>query len=183
MTRNTDVVAQSATEVDTATEVPAEPTDTGESPPPARRDRTGLWIIVVLVVGYLIQVGWRLYLSRHLDAPAAHADEDGYLIAARALAGGPGGPSTENSAFRRVGYPLLLSPIYWFTSNAFTVYKAAQGINAIINALVFPLAYLFGRRVLRMPSRATLVAAFAAALLPAVVFYSEFAMTDAIIAT
>ncbi len=64
MTRNTDVVAQGATEVDTPAEVPAEPTDTGESPPPARRDRTGLWIVVVIVVGYLIQVGWRLYLSR-----------------------------------------------------------------------------------------------------------------------
>ena len=104
-------------------------------------------------------------------------------MAARAIAGGHGGYSTENTAFRRTGYPLLLSPIYWFTSDPFQVFRAAQVVGVLINALVFPLAYLFGRRVLAVPRGWALGTAFAAASLPAVVFYSGLAMTDAVLAT
>jgi hypothetical protein len=156
------------------------PVATTTAPPAQKRAN---WLLIALIAGYLIQIAWRLYLDRKLIVPGAHADEDSYLITARALAGGPGGPSTENAVFRRVGYPMLLSPIYWFTHDAFQVYRGAQVINALINALMFPLAYLFGRRVLAIPRRSVaLAAAFAAAAIPAVVFYGEFAMTDAIIA-
>lgn len=150
-----------------------------QSPPSNKHDR---WLSVVLVVGYLLQVGWRIYLSRNLITPAAHADEDGYLIAARALAGGPGGETTENGAFRRMGYPMLIAPVYWFVADAFKVYRGVLIVNAVLNAAVFPLAFLFARRVLDLPRRTALAGGFVAALLPAVVFYAEFAMTDAIIA-
>lgn len=140
-------------------------------------------VAIVLVLGYLANVAWRLYLVRHLDVPAAHADEDGYLVAARALAGGAGGFSTDNAAFRRVGYPLLISPVYWFTSDPWQVYRGTQVMNALINALTLPLAYVFGVRVLRTPRSWALAGAFVVAAMPAVVFYGEFAITDAVIAT
>jgi hypothetical protein len=150
----------------------------------ARRpvDVSSRWIILALVVGYVLHVLWRVWLTRHLDAPAAHADEDGYLVAARALVGGPGGATTENEAFRRLGYPLLLSPVYLFTSDAFAVYRGALLINALVGALVFPLAYLFGTRVVGLPRLTALGAGFVAAAMPAVVFYSEFALTDGVLA-
>lgn len=147
----------------------------------SRRSPAG-WLAALLVVGFAASVAWRLWLVRDLIAPAAHADEDGYLLAARALAGGAGGYSTENALFRRAGYPLLLSPIYWFTSDAFQVYRGAQLVNAVVNAATLPLAYLFARRVFRMRAGWALGAAALAATMPAVVFYSQFAMADAVLA-
>src|SRR5262245_51361489 len=146
------------------------------------RSRARTWVLVAIVVGYLLHVGWRIYLSRNMITPAAHADEDGYLIAARALTGGPGGITTENEAFRRMGYPMLISPVYWFTTDAFNVYRGVLILNAFLNALVFPLCFLFARRVLDLSRRAAIIGALVAATLPAVVFYSEFAMTDAVLA-
>ncbi|MBT8228190.1 MAG: hypothetical protein HKP61_18280 [Dactylosporangium sp.] len=141
------------------------------------------WLIVALVVGYVVHVVWRLWLLRGMITPAAHADEDGYLLAARALAGGAGGYSTENTLFRRVGYPMMLAPIYWFTSDAFQVYRVTQVLNAVINAALYPLAYLFARRVFALPRSWALGGAFAVTAMPAVAFYSQFAMADAILAT
>jgi hypothetical protein len=155
---------------------------TARPPAEAPRGRAATWVLIALAVGYLLHIAWRIYLSRNMITPAAHADEDGYLLAARALTGGPGGITTENDAFRRMGYPMLISPVYWFTSDAFSVYRGVLILNACLNALVFPLTYLFGRRVLDLSRRTALGGAFVAATLPAVVFYAEFAMTDAVLA-
>lgn len=136
---------------------------------------------VVVVLGFVVQLAFRLWLARGVDAPAGHPDEDGYLIAARVLTGGPGGYSTENVDFRRVGYPLLLTPAYWWPGDAFDVFHRAQVISAFFGASVFPLAALFARRVLAVPTRWALGMGFAAAALPAVTFYSTLAMTDAVL--
>jgi hypothetical protein len=141
------------------------------------------WLVAALVVGYLLLVAWRLWLARSVPTPIAHTDEDRYLISARALAGGPGGTGNDTEAFRRMGYPLLLAPIYLFTHDPFKVYPAAQAVGAIINALAFPLAYLFGRRVLGVQSRpVALGLAAVAATLPAVAYYSQFTLTDVLFA-
>jgi hypothetical protein len=151
---------------------------------PAPRPEVGRARLVVaaVVLGYLAHVAWRFWLTRTLDAPSAHADEDAYLLAARAIAGGPGGGTTENRAFRRLGYPLMIGPAYLFTSDAFTVYKAALGVNAFINALVFPLSYLFARRALGLGRLVAFGGGFVAAALPAVLFYAEFTFIDAVVA-
>jgi uncharacterized membrane protein YciS (DUF1049 family) len=77
------------------------------------------------------------------------------------------------------GYPLLITPVYWFTSNPVSVYHAVLTINAAISALVLPLGYLACRR-LGVDRPAAYGVAMIAALLPAGFFYSEYAMTDAI---
>jgi 4-amino-4-deoxy-L-arabinose transferase-like glycosyltransferase len=159
------------------------PSTEGAREPGTTKPRRTPWLAIALVVGFLLNVAWRLWLVRDIQVPAAHADEDGYLLAARALAGGPGGYSTENTAFRRVGYPLLLAPIYWFTSNPFQVYRGAQLVDALVNSLTFPLAYLFARRVFAQPRSWSLGLGLLVASMPAVVFYSQYAMTDAVLVT
>ncbi len=161
---------------------PASRQVTGARGQPGLLDRRR-WLVAVLIVGFAVHVLWRLFLVRDLIAPAAHADEDGYLLAARALAGGAGGYSTENMLFRRAGYPLLLAPIYWFTSDAFQVYRSAQVVNAVINAATFPLAFLFARRVFAVSRGWAVAGAFVVATMPAVAFYGQFAMADAVLAT
>ncbi len=149
---------------------------------PARR-RGARWVIVgAVLLGYAVQVLWRLWLARHLDAPAAHGDEDGYLIAARVLAGGPGGHSSQNSDFARYGYSLLITPAYWFGWDAFGVYRRVQLLNALLGSATLPLAYHLARRALRLAPGWALGAAALAASLPAVAFYGEFALSDAVCA-
>jgi hypothetical protein len=77
------------------------------------------------------------------------------------------------------GYPLLITPAYWFSSNPSTVYHGVMVINAVISALVLPLGYLACRR-LGLGRPAAYGVAFAAALVPAGFFYSAYAMTDAV---
>ena len=110
--------------------------------------------------------------------PLANPDETAYLIAARVLAGGPAADLSGSTLYQG-GYPLLITPAYWFTSNPATVYHAVLVINAAISAAVLPLGYLVCRR-LGLDRPAAYGVATVAALVPAGFFYSEYAMTDAV---
>ncbi|MGC5662392.1 hypothetical protein ACN261_18645 [Micromonospora sp. WMMD723] len=147
---------------------------------PARRRRR--LVPALLVVGWLLGVGWRMWLSRHVPLPIAHTDEDSYLHTARALAGGPGGFSSENGPLRRVGYPLLISPAFLGERDFTDSYRLVQLINAAVNATVLPLAYLLLRRLVPVRPAVALAAATVAATLPATVFYAGVAMIDAVLA-
>ena len=135
------------------------------------------WALLV-AVGWLVEFGLRVWFSRGQSVPLANPDESAYLIAGRVLAGGPATDFSYSTLYQ-AGYPLLIAPVYWFTSNTVTVYHAVLVINAAISALLMPLAYVMGRRLGLVRPAAYAVAAVAA-LLPAGLFYSEFAMTDAI---
>jgi len=145
--------------------------------PPKRDSRARRWGLL-LVFGWLVQAGLRAWLSRMQTVPLSTPDEEAYLIAARVLAGGAPANFSYSTLYP-AGYPLLIAPVYWFAHNPVTVYRAVLMINAAISALVLPLAYLAGRR-LRLARPAAYGVATVAALLPAALFYSEFAMTDAI---
>jgi hypothetical protein len=164
----------------------------GTTPVPARTGRTGrirrvpgvtarpsgrFWVIL-LTVGWLVQAGLRAWFSRQQFMPLANPDETAYLVAARVLAGGPGA-DLSGSTLYQAGYPLLITPVYWFTSNPSTVYHAVLVINAVISALVLPLGYVACRR-LGLDRPAAYVVATVAALVPAGFFYSQYAMTDAV---
>jgi hypothetical protein len=133
---------------------------------------------LLLVAGWLVQAGLRAWLSRAQVAPLANPDETAYLIAARVLAGGPAA-NLSGSTLYQGGYPLLITPVYWFTSNPVTVYHAVLMINAVISAIVMPLGYLASRR-LGLDRPAAYAVAMIAALVPAAFFYSEYALSDAI---
>ncbi|WFE64870.1 hypothetical protein [Micromonospora sp. WMMD714] len=150
---------------------------------PARPAGRRRWLVpVLLAVGWLLGVGWRMWLSRHVPLPIAHTDEDSYLHTARALAGGPGGFSSENGPLRRVGYPLLISPAFLGERDFADSYRLVQLINAAVNATVLPLAYLLVRRLVPVRRAVALAAAAVAATLPATVFYAGVAMIDAVLA-
>src|ERR1700688_3613890 len=118
--------------------------------------------VVLLVVGWLCQAGLRAWFGRMQVMPLANPDETAYLIAARVLAGGPGADLSGSTLYQG-GYPLLITPAYWFTSNPVTVYHIVLAINAAISALLMPLGYLACRR-LRVHRRTGYSVAMIAAL-------------------
>jgi hypothetical protein len=133
-------------------------------------------ILGLLFVGWLAQVLIRFWLARHQVGPVANPDEAGYLVAARRLAGGPGADLSGHT-FYQGGYPLLLTPIFWLTSDPTTAYRLVMLVNALVGALAFPLAHLGLRRL----GVANPMLAWVAALLPAVVIFGRFALADAIL--
>ncbi|WP_067469214.1 hypothetical protein [Actinomadura macra] len=148
-------------------------------PLPARPRPTALpWL---LAAGVLAQAAVRLWFARARTAPAANPDETGYLVAARWLAGGPGGDLSGNT-FYQGGYPLLLTPAYWFSHDPATVYTTVMVINAVLGAALFPLGYAAARRF-GLGRRPALPLAWATALLPATTFFGAFALTDAVLPT
>src|SRR5579862_4813260 len=143
-----------------------------------KRDLQARRWTLLLVVGWVVQAGLRAWLSRMQAVPLSTPDEEAYLIAARVLTGGAPANFSYSTLYP-AGYPVLIAPVYWFTHNPVTVYRATLMINAAISAAMLPLAYLAGRR-LRLDRPAAYGVATVTALLPAAFFYSEFAMTDAI---
>ena len=140
--------------------------------------RTARRWVLLLAAGWLCQAGLRAWLSHAQVVPLANPDETAYLIAARVLAGGPD-VDLSGSTLYQGGYPLLITPAYWFSSNPVTIYHIVLIINAAISALVMPLGFLACRR-LGLDRRAAYGVAMIAALVPAGFFYSQYAMTDAI---
>ena len=142
---------------------------------PTRRRR---WVLL-LVAGWLVQAGLRAWLSRAQMVPLATPDESAYLISARVISGGVTADFSYSTLYP-AGYPLLITPVFWFTHNPVTVYHAVLlGINAPLSALVMPLGYVACRR-LGLERPWAFGVAMVAALLPAALFYSQYAMTDAI---
>jgi hypothetical protein len=142
----------------------------------ARRSRRR-WVLL-LIAGWVCQVGLRVWFSRMQTVPLADPDEPAYLIAARVLAGGAPTDFSYSTLYQG-GYPLLITPVFWFTHNPVTVYRAVLMVNAAVSATLMPLAWLAGRR-LGLTRPAAYGVAAVAALLPAAFFYAEYAMSDAI---
>lgn len=133
---------------------------------------------LLLIAGWLGQAALRAWFSRGQTVPLANPDETAYLITARMLAGGPAANFSYGTLYP-AGYPLLITPVFWFTRNPLTAYHAVLVINAMISALLMPLAYLAGRR-LSLSRPAAYAVAAVTGLLPAGFFYSEYALTDAV---
>jgi len=136
--------------------------------------------LLVLAAGLVLQVVWRLALVDGRVGPLALPDEAGYLLDARVLSHGLPADISGWPLYRG-GYPLLVTPMYWLTHDPRSIYRGVLVVNAVLNAGVFPLTYLFARRVSRVSRSLAFPLAFAVALLPGVVFYSEFALWDAVL--
>ncbi len=134
----------------------------------------------MLAAGLVLQVGWRLALVDGRVGPLALPDEAGYLLDARVLSHGLPADMSGWPLYRG-GYPLLVTPVYWLTRDPRSIYRGVLVVNAVLNAGVFPLTYLFARRVSRVSRSVAFPLAFAVALLPGVVFYSEWALSDAVL--
>ncbi|MEV5573121.1 hypothetical protein AB0L06_24020 [Spirillospora sp. NPDC052269] len=136
---------------------------------------------LLLVGGFLVQVLVRLVLGAGQTGPVLIPDETGYLLAARLLSGGALG-DLSGRVFYHAGYSLLISPAYWFTSDPGTVYHLVIALNALLSStLLFP-AYLGARRMGLRRSHSYALAQ-GVALLPGVLYYAQFALSDAILPT
>jgi hypothetical protein len=135
---------------------------------------------VVLVVGYLLQLGVRLAISVGRDGPINIADETGYLANARVMTGGVPG-ELSLAAFYRGGYSLLLLPAYWLGDVPASQYRYVLATNALVSSLVFPLLFVLLRRVLGVAVRTAAAAAFLAALYPPLVVTTQFAWAESLL--
>lgn len=133
---------------------------------------------VLLAAGWTFQVIFRLLLASHQTLPRLTPDETGYLLAARVLTGGMGG-NLSGFSFYQVGYALLITPAYWLAHDPHTVYRIVVVINALVNSCLLLLAYVALRR-LSVRRGAAYVLANATALLPAAVYWNQFAMSDTV---
>ena len=186
MTNRNETVLPAASRFEAAGGAVAVGTRPGRSTTGAAADpqRGRNWLFALLLVaGWLVQAGLRAWFSRAQVVPLDNPDETAYLIAARVLAGGPAadfsGVTLYHSTLYQGGYPLLITPVYWFTSSPAAVYHGVLLINAAVSAAVMPLGYLACRR-LGLGRPAAYAVAMIAALLPAGFFFSEYAIADAI---
>jgi hypothetical protein len=155
--------------------------ESGPGPEAGTRPTQSAKITLLLAVGWLGQTVLRLWLAHGQTLPLAAPDEPAYLIAARVMAGGVPDNFSYSTLYPS-GYPLLLTPLFWFghfAHNPVAAYRAVLAINAPIGALLLPLAYLAGRR-LQLSRPLAYGVAIVTSLLSAGLFYTEYAMTDAI---
>lgn len=139
--------------------------------------RAGALVVAALVGGYLLQVGLRLALAAGRYGPLVLADETGYLMNARYLAGGvPAGMS--GSMFYRGGYALFVAPAYLLGDDPHRIYLLVLGINALMSAAVFPLTYYLLTRAFRIATGPALAGGFLAALYPPLVLNALLAQAE-----
>lgn len=149
----------------------------------SRKVRVGPFVRLwpwLLAGGWAVQVAFRVVLAWGQQVPILVPDEIGYLLAGRVFAGG----ASSNLSGRPLydgGYPLLITPAFWISDDPPTVYRIVLIINALIGAALLPLAYLALRQVAALPRPAAYVIATLTALLPAGIYYGQFAVTDAIL--
>lgn len=132
-----------------------------------------------LLLGWLAQAALRVVLGIQHAVPLLIPDESGYLLAARLLSGGAAADLSWRT-FYQGGYPLLIAPAYWFGDDPQTVYHLAIGINAIVGAGLFLLAYVALRRM-GLPCGKAYLLSHVTALLPSAVYYAQFVLTDAVL--
>ena len=149
-------------------------TGTGLAVRAARRDRLG----TLLVLGYLAHVAIRLVLGLGRDGPTVFADETGYLVNARVLAGGTAG-TLGDASFYRGGYSLLLVPADLLGGSPVADYRLALATNALLSALTFPLLHVLLTRVFAAPH--AVLAAFLGALYPPLVVATQFASPESVL--
>ncbi|MEV5747102.1 hypothetical protein AB0L00_04720 [Actinoallomurus sp. NPDC052308] len=137
------------------------------------------WWPAVVCGGWLAQVAVRIILAAFHGFPIVVPDEWGYLLAARLLAGGASS-DLSGRTFYQAGYPLLISPAYWLSNDPLTIYRIVLVINALIGATLLAPAHVALRRLGLSRGRAYLLAMVTASL-PSVVYYGQYAMSDAVL--
>jgi len=131
----------------------------------------------VLLGGALAALAVRLALSIARSGPVIQADEAGYLMHARVLAGGM--PAEMGfSPFYRGGYSLLLAPILSLHADPVATYHAVLVVNALLAACLVPLLYLLLTRCFDAAPLAAAWAAVAAAAYPTVTVLSQVVKSE-----
>ena len=131
----------------------------------------------VLIVGVVALLALRLVLSLARSGPVIMADEGGYLLHGRVLAGGM--PAEMGSSpFYRGGYSLLLAPVLSVADDPLVAYHLVLAVNALLAASLVPLLYLLITRCFGMPAPVAAWAAIAGGAYPTVTALSQVALAE-----
>ena len=136
-----------------------------------REGTTGL----VLVVGSVLLLALHVFLVRDVSVPSVVPDEAGYLGNARWLSGTSPTWIMGEAPYYGFGYSLVLAPLFAVFHDPYTLYRAVIVVNALLVTSLFPLLYVFCRRLLGATERVALVAALVGALVPAATAYTAVA--------
>ena len=147
---------------------------------PAARVRAAWWDLRpkrVLLAGALGLLLLRLLVSVARSGPVIMADEAGYLMHARVLAGGM--PAEMGSSpFYRGGYSLLLAPMLSLDGDPVGAYHGVLVVNALLAACLVPLLYVLLTRCFRAGRQVAAWAAVAGAAYPSVTALSQVALAE-----
>jgi hypothetical protein len=131
----------------------------------------------VLVLGGLSLLVLRLAISAARTGPVVMADEAGYLLNARVLAGGMTA-EMGSSPFYRGGYSLFIAPVVKLDADPIAAYHGVLAVNAALAACLVPLLYLLLTRCVDVAPRTAAWAALAGAAYPSVTALSQVAMSE-----
>lgn len=155
-------------------EVRSRPGDTEHTADDSRRLRL-FWTALAVLSLVSVLLGY-LYVAITAVAPRTPYDEVGVLQAARFFAGDGAAPETLSLGYYP-GAAVLMAPVWWFTDDAATIYRASVGVNiAIAMATIWPLA-LIGRKLGLSLSQAV-VAASIVMLLPARTALADYVLSE-----
>lgn len=131
---------------------------------------------VLAVLSVLSTVALHVYAARDGAGPIFYTDEIGYLSNAQLLAG-VGEPRDLSFSSYYLGWSVLLTPVWWLSTDPGTVYRIALGLSVLCAVgLLVPLTLLAERLGAARPWSVVLAAAVACA--PARVVPSNFALAE-----
>lgn len=122
----------------------------------------------------------RLFVSRSRTTFSIWPDEPAQLAMARLLGGGTRWDMHDHSTWRP-GYALLLSPVYWFTDDATTVFRSAMAINAVLGAIAVVVLVFLTRRLTNLSPWAAALAATVVMSMPAMLFPTDFVWSESLV--
>jgi hypothetical protein len=141
-------------------------------------DRGWLWI---LVGGSAVLFAVRALLSIPRSGPLVVADEIGYLMNGRVLAGGVSG-QLSTAPFYHGGYSLLLAPLFALGASPTVTYHLVLLVNAALAMSVAPLVHLLLTRCFSIEPRLAVWPALAAAAYPSLTIYTQIAVAENLLA-
>ncbi len=134
-----------------------------------------------LAAGAIVAVV-RFLVSRSRTTFAIWPDEPAQLAMARFLGGGTAWNMHDHSTWRP-GYALLLSPVYWFTDDATTVFRSAMVLNAVLGGVATILLIALARRLTSLAPWPAAIASVAVMTMPAMLFVTDFVWSESLVVT
>ncbi|MEP6295763.1 MAG: hypothetical protein ABJ382_00425 [Ilumatobacter sp.] len=136
-------------------------------------------IAPLAAVGAIVTV-LRLLVSGSRTTYSIWPDEPAQLAMARFLAGGTRWNMHDHSTWRPA-YALLISPVYWFTDDATTVFRSAMVVNAALGGVAAVLLVLLTRRLTTLSAWASAVPAGVVMTAPASLFVTDFVWSESLV--
>jgi hypothetical protein len=141
-----------------------------------RRARSARRLVAAAVVVVLV----RWWTSHRRVVFHINPDEPGQLAIGRTIGGAARWNMFDHSTWRP-GFGTLIAPIWWFTHDPVTTFRAALGMNAVLGGISFALLYVLARRLTAMSPRACVAAALVVSLSPAVLFTTDWVWSEALV--